>query len=320
MIAVELVDEMVEAFLGGLGGPLARYARDLPRVLGLAQERDCAWSRVFGHEVTLGAPALVAEAVHPPADIVRDAVLAHALAVIDAFATDRIEDGQVPASPELLAVLGCARRQRDRAVTRIFGGPPLPDCDFALADARVVRAIRRERELLLSCRPVDMATYELVSRAKQSPGTIASLALARVSGWGDRRCRAVQRMLEEVALGLQAYDDVVDWEGDVERGGSWAQCLMRSPGPSALFRVESDSRAVRPRLLQSGVLSRMLGRAVRHLASARRLASALGARRLASWATGRQARFEVLLRAEARSAGYTVRAHALSAWAGEVLA
>ncbi len=313
----ELVDEMVEAFLGGLGGPLASVARDLPRVLGLAQQRDCPWSRVFGYEVTLGAPALVAEAVSCPSDIVRDAVLAHALAVIDAFATDRIEDEQVPASPEILAVLGCARRQRDRALMRIFGGPPLPECDFAAADVRVGRAIRKEREFLSSGRAIDAATYGALSREKQCPGTLASLALARVSGWDDRHCEAVRRMLEEVALGLQTYDDVVDWEDDLARGGSWAVCLMKGEGlPSAR---ENERRALRSRVLESGILSTMLQRAAGHLSRARRLAGALGAGRLATWASSREERFTVLWSAETRNAGYTVRAHALSAWAGEVL-
>ena len=321
MIVSELVDEMYEAFLGGLGGPLARYARDLPRVLGLASRPNCPWSEVFLHEVTLGAPALLAEGMSLPPDIVRDGVLAHALAVIDAFGTDRIEDEQVPSSAELLAVLGCARRVRDRAMKRIFGGPALPDCDFAISDAFTLKAIRREQDLIRSGRAVDGVTYERESLGKQTPGLPASIALAHVAGWDDRRCQAVRSTLESVWLGLQTYDDVVDWEDDLDRGGSWVVCLMKGArGPVVSFGRPPDGRELRRQVLESGVLSRMLTRAVHHMSTARRGAADLGAARLSAWAAARQERFDTLSAAEARSAGYAVRAHALSAWAGEVLA
>ena len=65
----ELVDEMYEAFVDGLGEPLAEHARDLPRALRLAPRPNCPWSEVFSHEVTLGAPALFAEGMNLPPDL-----------------------------------------------------------------------------------------------------------------------------------------------------------------------------------------------------------------------------------------------------------
>ena len=56
----ELVDDLYEAFADRIGEPLSDSARDLPRALRLAPQ-PCRWSRVFSHEVTLGAPALFAE-------------------------------------------------------------------------------------------------------------------------------------------------------------------------------------------------------------------------------------------------------------------
>jgi hypothetical protein len=255
-----------------------------------------------------------------PPDVVRDAVLAHALAVLDAFGTDRVEDQQVPGSPELLAVLGRARRQRDRAIGRIFGGPPLPDCDFASVDARTTKALRREREVLLASLPVDLDTYERQSLEKQSAGIVASVALARVAGWDERLCRAVRSTLESVALGLQAYDDVVDWEDDLSRGGSWTVCLMKSRRGSETADRHAEGSRLRAQVLRSGVLLGLIDRAVHHMGAARRRAAALGAERLAAWAGSRRERFETLRAAESANAGYAVRAHALSAWAGEVLA
>jgi hypothetical protein len=317
----ELVDELYEAFAEGIGEPLSASARDLARALGLAPE-TVSWSRVFSHEVTLGAPALFAEGMpRVPRSMVREAVLAHALAVIDAFGTDRIEDEQVAPSPGVLAVLGLARRERDRAVLRLFGRTPPPESQFMVADTTTIHAIRRERALLQSGRSVDLNFYERASLQKQSAGVIASVALARVAGWGDRRCRAVKATLESIWLGLQMNDDVVDWEDDLRLGGAWAVCLMKGmnvPPPSG-ERLTNGGR-MRAQVLQSGVLLVMLARARKHMRAARRRASALGAHRLAAWAAAFEKRLESLVAAEARSPGYAVRAHALAAWAGEVLA
>jgi hypothetical protein len=318
----ELVDELYRAFADRLAEPLRAHARGLARALKLAPEPGTSWSRVFEHEVTLGAPALIAYAL-PRASgaLVRDAVLAHMLAVIDAFAIDRIEDEQVEASAALLAVLGQLRRERDRAMARLCAGEPPRDLDFAVAETKTVRAIRRERTMLLSGRTVDLDTYEGASIDKQSVGWLASIALARAAGEDDRRCRAVCATLQSVALALQTYDDVVDWEDDLERGGAWAVCLMRGLRPPAsVRRAIGNSSQTRLHVLHSGILRTMLERATVHIRAARMRASAFGAMRLAAWAAARESRFQALVAAERRSAGYAVRAHALAPWASEVLA
>jgi hypothetical protein len=312
----ELVDDLYEAFADRIGEPLSASARDLPRALQLAP-RAVPWSRVFSHEVTLGAPALFAEAmIGVPRSVVRDAVLAHLLGVVDAFGTDRIEDEQIDASPSVFAVLSQARRERDRAIARVYGAAPPPDGDFRATDAQAIRAIRNERAVLLSARPVDIKAYETASLEKQGTGILASVALARVAGWSDRKCRAVRATLGSVCLGLQIADDVVDWENDLQRGGAWAVCLMRGQGPSSGLRMKEP---IRNQVLRSGILAVMLKRAWVHMRSARRLSTVLAVKRLASWAGDQETRLAALVAAESRSAGYAVRAHALSAWASEVL-
>jgi hypothetical protein len=252
---------------------------------------------------------------------VRDAVLAHALAVIDAFGTDRIEDEQIEPTPSVFAVLGQMRRERDRALVRLTGADSRARGDFHVADARATQAIRQERQILRACRPVDFSEYERASLEKQGVGLVASVALARAAGWNERRCQAVKATLEAVWLGLQMADDVVDWEDDMLRGGAWAACLMEGAGgpPSSGSRLRARP-SVKRRVLDSGVLQQMLSRALRHLRAARRLAATLGARRLSAWSSTQERKLEVLVVAEGRSPGYAVRAHALAAWAGEVLA
>jgi hypothetical protein len=323
----ELVDELFEVFVERLGEPLGGGARDLPRALSLAPA-SVPWSRVFSHEVTLGAPALFAEAM-PAIDraVTRNAVLAHLLAVIDAFGTDRIEDAQIHPSPTLFAVLGQARRERDRAIARIFEGEVPAEFDFRVADAVTMKAIRRERVILLSGRPVDFETYERASLDKQCAGILTSVALAYAAGWAADRRRAVRMTLESISLGLQLADDVVDWEEDLTHGGAWAVSLARGlerakrqePPASGVMKIEARGESIRDRVLGAGVLGAMLSRAWMHMRRARRLAAALGARKLSAWSGSQEAKLRALAAAEVRSAGYAVRAKALAAWACEVL-
>ena len=320
----ELVDELYEAF-AERSGRAARRARARFAARAAAGSRAALpWSRVFLHEVTLGAPALFAEAMPGvPSSMVRDAVLAHLLAVIDAFGIDRIEDEQSA------RLAGAPRRPRMRATRpRPRHEPPLrwtralPRCDFASSDVAAAKAIRRERMLIRSARPVDLETYERESLESNAPGLPASLAAAHVAGWDERRCGVVRTTLESVWLGLQIYDDVVDWEDDIQRGGSWVVCLMKGEHARQPLSDRPTERPYsRAQVLQSGVLSRhaRAGRA-RTWGSRSVRPSRIGAAQLASWAGARARGLETLCAAETGSAGYAVRAHALAAWAGEVLA
>jgi hypothetical protein len=317
----ELVDELYRAFADRLDVEARSRSIEGPRALGLIAESAARWGRGFGDEVTLGVPALVAQAL-PGASgpRVRDAVLAHMLAVIDAFAVERIEGERLEASTTLLALLAQVRRERDRALARLLGGDLTQDADYGGCDSTTVQALRRERQLLLAQRPADFAVYQRVVLSKQSVGWVASVGLAHASGEDARRCRAVRAMVQSAALALQVYDDVVGWEDDLKRGGAWAVCLMKAlrPAPSTPAGPRNDAR-LRLEVLHSGILRMMLERAAAHIRAARMRAAALGALRLASWARARENRLHALIAAESRSAGYAVRAHALAAWAGEVL-
>jgi hypothetical protein len=317
----ELVDELFRAFADRLDGDARTRGLEVPKALGLVAQAAARWGRGFGDEVTLGVPALVAQAL-PGATgpRVRDAVLAHMLAVIDAFAVERIEGERFEASTSLLALLGQVRRERDRALARLLGSDLALDPDYSGCDSTTVRALRRERQILLAQRPADFETYDRVVLAKQSVGAVASVGLARASGEDARRCRAVRAMVQSAAFALQIYDDVVDWEDDLQRGGAWAVCLMKAVHPASSTQAATQDEArLRLEVLRSGILRTMLQRAAAHIRASRMRAAALGALRLAAWAAARESRLHALVAAESRSAGYAVRAHALAAWAGEVL-
>jgi hypothetical protein len=319
MNSLELVDELYGAFVDTLYGSLVDYARGLACTLGLAPERSVPWSRVFGHPVTLAAPSLFAEAMPHVSDrVMRDAILAHMLAVIEAFGTDRIEDGQVPPTPELMAVLGQMRRARDRALRRVAPDVHDPALDFATADQRTLYAIACEHGLLRQGTGTSFETYEMVSLGKQSVGFPACMALAHAAGWNDRKRSVLNRTLASVWLGLQMNDDVVDWEDDLQRGGAWAVALALG---TPIDRPDASGEAgVRRRVFSARVLERMLSRAQWHFHAVRLRSRVLGAPALAAWAGEREGKVAQLHAGEQRSADYAVRAHALAAWAGEVLA
>lgn len=337
------VDELYLAFCQTLPGMLHAEAQGLAHTLGLTPSRGIPWSRVFSHEITLAAPSLVAEAMPElRGSTVQDALLAHMLAVIAAFGTDRAQDGQVRLTWQLETLLVHARRARDLAIARVAS------VDFDRADEETFAAIATERALLAAGEPVSLARYKAVSLAKQRVGLPASIALARAAGWPPRRIAGLSRMLDAVCLGLQIHDDVVDWEDDHGRGGAWAMALARALSPATALPAGGDRSAdppehtglpaggahaavpssrsrsavpahVRRFVLESGALAAMLGAARRCFREARLRAAALGARRIATWAESREAHIAELARCEAESPGYTNRARALSAWAREVL-
>ncbi len=318
MSAVQ-VNALYDAFVASLPGSLRGTAADLPHALGLAPVAGIRFSEVFSHEVTLGAPAMIAEAfprVEPR--LVRDAQMAHALAVIEAFGTDRVLDRQVSESHELSAILQHLRQARDVALERILPGASRTG---ALADQRSREAMASERDLLSRFASVDFTAYETLSLDKQAVGFPASLALARAAGADDRMLVQIERVLTGVWLGLQFEDDVMDWEDDWRNGGAWAVCLARS------LRTQGsrDQRATEPDLvrrtvLATDVLRRLLVRSRSRYRGAWRRARALGALRLATWARQREARLDALIPLEAKFAGYAVRARRLDPWAVEVLA
>jgi hypothetical protein len=310
------IDDLYAAFVAMLPAALAEPALALAATLGLAPSPAVPWSEVFTHEITLGAPRLVAEAMPSLSDaLVRDATLAHLLAVIEAFGTDRIEDGQVPETPALAAVLAHARRARDEALARVA-----PDESYQLAERETLAAIHAEQEALRGGGAVTFHRYLAISHGKQRVGLPASLALSAAAGSSARRARSLSRMLDDVWVALQLHDDVIDWEDDLARGGAWAVSLA-AHAPTCIEGCDGDAKLVsmRKRVHQSGMLARMLQTSARRFRAARRRAEALGASRLASWARQREASARDLWRHEAESPGFANRAHALSAWARAVL-
>ncbi len=308
MKIAELVDDLYEAFTDGIGPSLSPTSRDLARALRLAPSAR-PWSRVFPHEIVLGAPALLGQSLSGvPSSLTRDAVLAHMLAVIDSFGIARVEDERIEASPQVFAVLGHVRRERDRAMARLFSCTPFADTDFRAADATTIRALRRERTTLESGNSADLELYERTLVGKRACWFLASVALARIGGLGPRGCRAVRATLESACKALQICDDVTDWEADLERGGAWATCLMRGTLAPPHSGKHSRRGTARTALLESGVLERMLLRARLHMRAARRRAAALGADRLARWAAAEEARLEALVSAEAGREGSVARA------------
>ena len=307
MSAHPSVDDLYAVFVATLPADLVDAASALPVMLRLAPSRDVPWSEVFGHDVTLGAPALVAEAMPGVApDVVRDASLAHLLAIIEAFGADRVLDGQVDPTPELDRVLSHARAARDEALARVPAG-----AGYAPADAETAAAIRAEHEILRGGEPVSWSRYLAITHAKQRLGLPASLALARAAGWDARRVRTLGRLLDAICVGLQLHDDVIDWETDLVRGGAWAALLSARAGTAPA----SARRAV----FESGALHHMLQHAARSFRAARRRAEVLHLGQLAAWARGRELDVVELARREAESPGQTNRAHALSQWAKAVL-
>jgi hypothetical protein len=316
------IDALYDGFVSTLPEHLRALAQELPYALRLAPAPGQPWSAVFNHAVTLHAPRLLAPAL-PRADgeMVRRAILAHALSVIEAFGTDRVMDRQAVGTPELLALLSELRRARDSILEGIHPGSS--DAAHA-ADRETNEAIREEASLLRRIAAVTFEEYERISLAKQAVGFPASLALAHAAGATQSQVELVQRTLAGVSLGLQFEDDASDWEDDWRRGGgAWAVSLARRR-LEAVDDQSADERPTEPDLVRRRVhrmriLYLMLKGARHQYRTAWRYARLLGAAPLVGWTQQRIQRLDGLLPLEARHAGYVVRILKLAPWANEVL-
>ena len=312
------VDAIWSAFVTTLPPDLCHEARVLARAVGLVPVAGIPWSNVFKNEVTLAAPSLLSTAMPlATTQMVMNATTAHMLAVIDAFAVDRMLDRQATGGRQIQRLLEHMRGARNRAIRELTGEQPSPytECEY---DSYC--AISTERLLLQHGVPLSFSDYSRLSLAKQAVAFPASMALAKAAGWGGRRQRAVQRVLRGIALGLQFQDDVVDWEEDWRNGGAWAVCLYRGlRGPEATLPDDTfDLPSLRGKIHASKVLATMMNMSRLRYREAQRIASFLGAASLAAWARDQEAKATELTQCEADHAGYAVRAHQLSNWAMEV--
>ena len=311
------IDVLYESFCNGIPPEARAVARTLAFRLKLVPQPGIPWSEVFQHRITLQAPAFFAEGMPQiGAENECRAVLAHMLAVIEAFGTDRISDRQTEDDPALRNMLGLARAARNSALDTL--GSPEAVAVAEQADKDTLAAIATERSTLLSGEPIDFGAYERISAGKQAVGLPASLALAKAAGWDPQRCESVRTVLMGVWLGLQFQDDVMDWEDDVTRGGAWAVSLARAVNGTALDGA--DPARLRTGVLSSGVLAEMLRLAYERFHTARSESETLGANELAVWLRAREDQARDSHLRELGSPGYFLRLRKLAPWANEVLA
>lgn len=320
MSVFAVIDELWEDFARGLPADLRADAAALSVSLRFTSSADPRWSRAFAHEITLGAPLLVAEGMPSvPAALVRDAARAHLLAMVEAFGTDRLLDGQLDLNPAIPRVIEAARAARDAALARVLPAAVSAgdlDLTYTRADHEMAAAMREEDAVFRGGEPASWPRYLRVARSKKRVARPASLSLAVAAGWDARRRRALSRLLDAVCVALQIDDDVIGWEADLYRGGAWAASLAAQ----VPFRSDPRDRKTVPvsarRLVsESGALLRMVQQSVRSFRAARRLAGALGLTRLAAWARAREAHAADLVNREAATPGIAGRAHDLAGWA-----
>ena len=150
-------------------------------------------------------------------------MLAHMLAVIDAFGTDRIEDEQIDGSPGVFAVLGQARRERiapwracTAAVRRRERLPRGRRPDAARDPPRA-----RDAPLRTAGRHARLRDGVARQAVRRNPGERRARAGRRLD---RRRCRAVRATLE--TCGSASSSPTTSWTGRTT-------CSVAALGPSA---------------------------------------------------------------------------------------
>jgi hypothetical protein len=297
----ERVDGCWEGFVASLPADLRGAADALAVTLHLTP-RPLPWSRIFHQEVTLALPLSFAEALPDASgDAIERALTAHVLGIVAAFTADRLDDGQVEATPALVGLLEHLRAARDRAIDSFDAPADDPRFSYRAADAATAAANRAEAELLATGERSDFSEYYRHAVGKQWLAFPATMCLARASGLSGSALDAVASMCLAMALGLQYRDDATDWEDDHREGRSWVERLT----PRA--RGAADLAALRERVAEAGVVVWFLGAAAREFDRAARIADGIGASRVEAWGRRQAQVTRTLIEGESREPGHTVR-------------
>ncbi len=316
----KLIDSVFDEFSSLLGDGLREAAEELPELLEMAPA-GTAWSSIYAHPLPLAAPACVADPRKSlPEPIVREAVKAHMMAVIEAVVRERREIGAIKMTRRLEDLLVQFRLYRDRAAANIPGNGGAPSAAFDFALQHLEQVLSLEAQLHEDQGPANLAVYERFAAGKHAPWLPASDLLAQACGWPRARRLQLRELIVAVGVGWRAYADVVEWEAAETHGVSWAVLLARglsaNKGDGGKATLGSS---VRREVLESGALVLLLQRAHHHLKAAAKLAKGLEIEELAQWAATQAAAFGELRRAEREYPGYAVRAKALRAWLHEVV-
>jgi hypothetical protein len=213
------IDALYTGFCSSLPAQLRATASELPCNLGLCPPRIVAWSRIGSQDVTLAAPALLADALCAGRAAVRQATLSHLLSVVHAFTVESLTRGRIGPTAELHMVLEALASARSTALAPLVGPEKARDL-CADAESRMKRALADEPEE--QCGPVSFERYLALSLDKHRVRFVGACALAE-SDAGPELAERVERMLAGIALGLQLEHDVVGWQDEFARsGGAWA--------------------------------------------------------------------------------------------------
>lgn len=296
-------DLLYQSFVARLGPRLEQAARAWS--FQPTWQPDAPVSHVFLEEATLVLPELFAPALPRVVPVmVENATLSHLLSILCSMSLDRLLDGQMVPSPELLDLMKAVRHERDESLARLapLGADPLHDP--ARAEKARARALAAEEILLAGHKPLGWEDYERVAHAKQAPAFPATLMLARAAGSDEGTRERMARIIAAVTVGLQGLDDAADWEKAAVRGASWLLRLLGEKAGATLSPV------LRERLTESRLLVALLRRTHIHFVVASREAAALGLDRLKRWAESLGDLTVWLAGEEERSPGHVGRWHA----------
>lgn len=304
-----LFDRLYASFSAELPPPLAAAAGRLPAALGLAPIEGLKLSEVFSQPITLGAPELLAKGLSVEGHVLEQATLVHVLSVLQAFAIDRMEDGQARVDNDVARLLDVMATRRDVLCVELGCASDVA----CRAEAETYRAIAMERRVFAVGGPAGPELYENVSRRKQALGLIGTVALCTAAATPAGLRDKLGGAMEDAATALQLEDDVLDWEEDFARSQSWlvrlADTALSSPTPSHTLAE------ARTRLAAAGTIGWALDGASELYARCAAVFGEVGSASLDEWANDRRASTRAAAAEERANPGYCQRRRALRNWA-----
>lgn len=227
---------------------------------------------------------LQTENISIPSELRRDADLAQLCFLVSTFVEDRALDGQIELDEDEARFAQAIRRRGWRILNRLLCG--LNDEHIWILDLpRQYRASLHNTYTSLSTAGCWYGAVRRIAPARGYPGVMVPLALASAHGTPTNTLRRMKVAFDCLMLGLQWFDDLLDWREDLAHGDiNLLLDALQFQGLDARTHPCNDLRGpnVGAALLSNGILDIAHDQSRRWLAIAAARQHALGCERLGS--------------------------------------
>ena len=231
-----------------------------------------------------------------PTDTARTANVVHLFLLMHTFIDDRLIDNQHPLAPEEIVLAKQAALVAQQIARESSLLPPLVEAHWFECFERYYRAqLANYTRFEDVSADVALEADEQIVADRAALGQLGAVAAAHAAGRADLQ-PALSRAFDDLAVGLQWEDDLMDWSHDLTTNQRNLLLAGLDSDSSGNGGVNERLRTVEEGIIQKGTYTLAVERAGARMAAAEEQQRALGCDGLAAAIAGRRRGIEDLAR------------------------